>query len=364
MVGLFFLYIYRCFFYKQTKLKKINKMSSPISQHSVSSTTCSEVDPIPKQQHKNGFLQNIVGTISCGFRIDLKLFNNIYGGQNTHNLPAVRKHCYIHSVDANLLDQRYGYIVYSTGMIVVTNMLSNHSSVFKYFLTLIISMVVRGVGAAPLPGSGLCVKFLMENFSFSISEKIFISKYLQSSGQPKYTLESCRVVQSCGHWVTLTARFIPSDPSSFKSLGTTRNFFEYCSQCSREIFVRNLTLAIQVKYPSVVISHKSLIQSSERIVSFPADHVEIIFQRSAVEDDILLVNKSAASKKRKMVANEKASEFKIRPAESFLKIFADQKVSLHVFSSGKFIITGAQTNEDIHRLIDIIKVILKYFLVD
>ena len=340
-------------------------MSSPISQHSVSSTTCSEVDPIPKQQHKNGFLQNIVGTISCGFRIDLKLFNNIYGGQNTHNLPAVRKHCYIHSsVASNILDQRYGYIVYSTGMIVVTNMLSNHSSVFKYFLTLIISMVVRGVGSPP-PGSGWCVKFLMENFSFSfsISEKIFISKYLQSSGQPKYTLESGRVVQSCGHWVTLTARFIPNDTSSFKSLcgATTRKIFEYCSQCSREIFVRNLALAIQVKYPNVVISHKSLIQSSERIVSFPADHVEIIFQRSAVEDDILLVNKSVASKKRKIVANEKASTFKLRPTESQLKIFADQKVSLHVFSSGKFIITGAQTNEDIHRLIDIIKVIFKVF---
>ena len=341
-------------------------MLSQLSQPSVCSSSTphiAAVPSIPTQPHTNGFLQNIVGTISCGFRIDLKLFNNIYGGQNTHNLPAVRKHCYIHSVDSNLLDQRYGYIVYSTGMIVVTNMLSNHSSVFKYFLTLIISMVVRGVGSPP-PGSGLCVKFLMENFSFSfsISEKIFISKYLQSSGQPKHTLESGRVVQSCGHWVTLTARFILSDTSSFKSLGATRKIFEYCSQCSREIFVRNLALAIKIKYPSVVISHKSLIQSSERIVSFPADHVEIIFQRSAVEDGILLVNKSAASKKRKIVANEKASEFKIRPAESFLKIFADQKVSLHVFSSGKFIITGAQTTEDIHRLIDIIKVILKYFL--
>lgn len=78
-------------------------------------------------------LQNVVCTVTCNFGIDLKKFNDIYGGQYTDKLPAVRKHCYIFNRHTNRKYLRYGYIVYSTGMLVITNILGEHHEVvFKY----------------------------------------------------------------------------------------------------------------------------------------------------------------------------------------------------------------------------------------
>jgi hypothetical protein len=281
------------------------------------------------------YLQNVVCTVTCGFEISLNDFNNLYGGQFTDNLPAVRKHCYIFNPKTGRKDLRYGYIVYSTGMIVITNIIDgNHLAVFKYFASLILSMIKNGV--TTVKSQNLSVKFLMENFSFAfcIDPDRFKEKYLSGT------------IGICNH------------PENLKieigSLGLR------CFECARYFFYNKIYNQLAIKFGDKNISatHKSLMLAGERTVSFPADHLEIIFRRSPSEDQTLIENKSVAARKRKINSNTKD----LSSDTTDLLIFGRQRVSVHVFSSGKFIITGAQTNQDLERIILVISNIFDYFL--
>ena len=88
----------------------------------------------------NKCFNNAVCTINSNVFINIKAFNNIFGGQLTSSLPGVRH-------VALLNNQRYCYIIYQTGLIVLTNLfyLDDMPLVYNFFVNLFILMLYCNV---------------------------------------------------------------------------------------------------------------------------------------------------------------------------------------------------------------------------
>ena len=403
---------------------------------------------------ENHFLKNVVCTVKSNLHIYITKFVKVFGGQYTISLPAVRCHCDIY--DPTLCKwERYGYIIYSTGMVVITNVIltKNMYHVYEYFNSLLLATIRFGVSVVkhiemdgnttldisedPPISKKVNVRYLMENFSFSFEVPLNDTpNYGQHGGKfdsidinntttattndtTNDTADTADTITNILHSgitnsidnivTTTTTTTTPPPPSTVVS-----HISEYCamdnysdtcddnmataqpykpSRTNNKInrsykthgsYIKNIKKRYKIpktktdsQLPPLKSGPRTLksmythlqdigdhIQNvkpgslsvmcncGETVCSFPADLVVLQFYRTTAEANMLYSYKSDASKKRR-TAN---------PSNSASDFFLQQRTSIHVFKNGKFIVTGAQTRNDVDRIISLMDFILKFFL--
>ena len=241
--------------------------------------------------------KNAICTISSNTIINLTLFNNYYGGQLTNTLPGKR-------LIKTINGERYSFIIYGTGKIVLTNLyyMNDMNSVYNYFNNLILSCIKYKI--AVVMGDTLGVKklkivYLIENFQFSfhIDTPIFMMSYQM-----------------------------------------------FISKCDAAALLENIkcTHRLANHIYNVIISKYNICTFDYEISKerFPADMITFYIWRTT---NILYNNKSVASRKRKK------------------NNFDKQTCSIHIFRNGKFILTGVQTKTDMCVVKEIMISIVKFF---
>lgn len=243
------------------------------------------------------------------FKIDIKQFTNIFGGQLTYKLPANR-------LVIKIGNQRYTIITFDSGKIILTNFfyLINNASVYMLFVNLIQLLYALGIGtigsrdeddeATSLQASPeIRVRFLIENciFSFQIAPHFFNRQFTQLYSRLEPLVSGNR-------------------NRRFEGLDAFHEFLKNMLKSEQYIFVS---------------------RANCKHDNFPSDLIKFTIKRTDYHR--IAEFKSPASQKRNN------------------NNFDSQNLAILVFRNGKMIVTGMQTSEDLETTFKILFAIVDFF---
>lgn len=244
------------------------------------------------------------------FKIDIKQFTNIFGGQLTYKLPANR-------LVIKIGNQRYTIITFDSGKIILTNFfyLINNAYVYMLFVNLIQLLYALGIGTIGARDSGdlddhstnkkpeIRVRFLIENciFSFQIAPHFFNRQFTQLYSRLEPLVSSNR-------------------NRRYEGLDAFHEFLKNMLKSERYIFVS---------------------RANCKHDNFPSDLIKFTIRRTDYHR--IAEFKSPASQKRNN------------------NNFVSQNLAILVFRNGKMIVTGMQTSEDLETTFKILFAIVDFF---
>lgn len=345
---------------------------------------------IADENSHNSCFKNAICNIKTNLNFDLTKFTNLFAGQKTSSLPASR-------ITVLINEKRYTYLVYKTGTIMLTNLFFTNeiNKIFNYFINLLIYCVCLGIaevqseekeeegeeaseGGASSDGmekfesaesfteqvlSKIKVSFLIENMHFSIQIDKFKFLCPEEDEYDRIGIELRESLQ-----VATVVKNIEDDPEIFAIFSKagakmSKYFIKFFLDNFNTSFLYNLYLHNFKTHAS--LSKKEVAKFSDFIrniffgyeklekkndplkkIDFPAKITKYFFKRQNPQFRELLKYKSEASQKRHRQLNT----------------FNRQKISIHMFKNGKFIITGGQTYSDLENIKFLIRKIVLFFL--
>jgi len=272
--------------------------------------------------------KNAICTISTNIEIDINKFNNYFGGQLTTSLPGIR-------VVISINGERYSYIIYGSGKIVLTNLyyINDMSSIYNYFNQLFLTCIKMKIGTIKKDETLVldyldttcssendltCNSVSIDNAHSQPDPRVYINiKYVVENFQFSFHIDT------------------PIFMKTYKMFNSKSD-----AQAMRENEICANTLANHI-YQRVEVNHNiGTYDSDVTKERFPADMITFYIWRP---DNNLMNTKSGASRKRKK------------------NTFDKQTCSIHIFRNGKFILTGVQTKTDLEVIREIMLAIIEFF---
>jgi TATA-box binding protein (TBP) (component of TFIID and TFIIIB) len=272
----------------------------------------------------NTCLDNSILTINSNVYIDMKRLNNLLGGQLSKSLSGVRYMTFINN-------QRYSINIFSSGKVNITNLfyISEMQHIYNYIISMFVFMLYTNVAYFKKFGKTNTAYYKYSGDYFDDS-----FEYIYSYTNRKKCVCNTREILELEFLLENLNFSLQINEYMFKKKYSTNTDFER-EMSLINIFnylINNLNSSNDVTYADYF---------SRPVVRFPADLIKIYLNRNFSKSLVQL--KSKASRKRSK------------------NNFSDQRISIHVFNNGKFIVTGGQTKEDLDNLINIFQILFEYF---